>query len=160
MSDEAFVNASPLILLARIGQLDLLKLAGSPVRAPLQVRDEVAAKGSTDIVVSAMARAPWLEPSGLAPIPADIRLRNLGAGEAAVLSASRFASATAILDDLQARQCALDLGVKHIGTLGLVLRARQRGVLPRAKPVVEALLAAGMYLSPAMVRETLRIAGE
>lgn len=46
MSDEAFVNASPLILLARIGQLELLRLSGSCVWAPPEVLNEVNAKGS------------------------------------------------------------------------------------------------------------------
>jgi predicted nucleic acid-binding protein len=160
VSDEAFVNASPLILLARIGQLDLLKLAGGRILVLKQVQEEVAAKADPDIVMTSVASRAWLERGPVVVVPADIQLRNLGSGEAAVLSAARAASAMAVLDDLQARQCAVELGVKHIGTLGLLLRARQLRVLPQVKPVVEALLKAGMYLSPGVVREVLKLAGE
>lgn len=160
MSDEAFVDASPLILLARVGQLELLRLSGNRVWVPPQVMDEISMKDVTDVVAAALARAKWIERHPGVIVPPEISARNLGAGEAAVISAARATSAIAIVDDLQARRCAAALGVRFLGTLGLVLRARHRGLLPEVRPVVEGLLAAGMYLSPGVVAEVLRIAGE
>jgi len=107
-----------------------------------------------------MARASWIERHPGIVVPPELLARNLGAGEAAVIAAARAASAIAILDDRQVRRCAEELGVRFLGTLGLVLHARHRGLLPRVGPVIEALLAAGMYLSPGVITEVLGIAGE
>ncbi|MDJ1180214.1 DUF3368 domain-containing protein [Roseofilum sp. BLCC_M91] len=52
-----------------------------------------------------------------------------------------------ILDDLAARRCADTLGIPTRGTLGLVLIAKQRGHISRARPILEQLRQSGMYLS-------------
>ncbi|HYW83217.1 MAG TPA: DUF3368 domain-containing protein, partial [Spirochaetia bacterium] len=58
---------------------------------------------------------------------------GLGPGETAVLGvALERAHCTAVLDDASARACARAFDIPLIGTLGVVLRARQRGVIPSA----------------------------
>lgn len=160
MSDEAFVNASPLILLSRTGQLDLLRLAAAKVWVPEAVRLEIGVKGPADPVVKALATNEWLMPCLDRVVPDEIQARNLGAGEASVLAAAMAASATAVLDDLGARRFAESAGLRLVGTLGLVLRAKRRGVLKLVRPVLDSLLANGLYLSPAGAREILRLSGE
>jgi predicted nucleic acid-binding protein len=66
----------------------------------------------------------------------------------------------AIVDDLAARRCAEVLGIPLLGTLGLVLRAKRTGLLPAARPVIEKLLSAGMYLSPKILDRALALVGE
>ncbi|MCA9629706.1 MAG: DUF3368 domain-containing protein, partial [Myxococcales bacterium] len=68
--------------------------------------------------------------------------------------------AEAVLDDGAARRCADELKVPVRGTLGLVLFARAQGCLPRARPVVEALVDAGMYLRTDLVDKALALVGE
>lgn len=46
------------------------------------------------------------------------------------------------------------------GTLGIVLNAKRRGLIPLARPVIEDLLRAGLYLSQAVIDEALRRIGE
>jgi predicted nucleic acid-binding protein len=46
------------------------------------------------------------------------------------------------------------------GTLGLVLVARRRGVIPAARPVVERLRRSGMYLSDRVCDRALALIGE
>ena len=64
------------------------------------------------------------------------------------------------MDDLPARRCADSLGIPTRGTLGLVLIAKQRGVISEAKPIVERLRQSGMYLSDAVVNRALSMVGE
>lgn len=66
----------------------------------------------------------------------------------------------AVLDDLQGRRCALALGIPLLGTLGVVLAARRRGLAPAARPILEALVAHGMYLSAPIVEQALALVGE
>jgi predicted nucleic acid-binding protein len=66
----------------------------------------------------------------------------------------------AILDDLAGRRCAAALRVPVRGTLGLVLLAKQRGRIPAARPVLEAMRACGMYLSDRVLGDALALVGE
>ena len=59
-----------------------------------------------------------------------------------------YPNTEAIVDDLAARRCAAALGIPVRGTLGLVLTAKQRGVIPAARPILERLRGSGMYLRP------------
>lgn len=68
--------------------------------------------------------------------------------------------AEAIVDDLAARRCAKVLGIPFRGTLGLVLLAKQRGRIARARPVLEALRSEGMFLSDRVLSEGLALVGE
>ncbi len=47
-----------------------------------------------------------------------------------------------------------------IGTLGIVLKAKRKGVLPAARPAIEKLLNAGMYLSGKIIDQALALVDE
>jgi predicted nucleic acid-binding protein len=66
----------------------------------------------------------------------------------------------AVLDDLAGRRCAEALGIPVTGTVGLVLGARKRGMIPAARPVLEELRDNGMYLSSAVLERALALVGE
>ena len=62
----------------------------------------------------------------------------------------------AIIDDLAGRNCAKFLKIPVRGTLGIILVARKRGVIPAARPMIETLLRAGLYLSKSVLDEALK----
>ncbi len=66
----------------------------------------------------------------------------------------------AIIDDLAGRKCAASLSIPVRGTLGIVLAAKQRGVIPKARPIIEDMMAAGLYLSRKVLEVALRRVGE
>jgi predicted nucleic acid-binding protein len=66
----------------------------------------------------------------------------------------------AIIDDYAARTCAAVLGVPVKGTLGLALLAKQQGRVGAARPLVQELRRAGLYLSDTVTREALALVGE
>lgn len=65
-----------------------------------------------------------------------------------------------MLDDLAARRCAASHGLAVIGSLGVVLRSKQRGLLDEARPWIMRLLEAGMFLDKAFVDRVLESVGE
>jgi predicted nucleic acid-binding protein len=88
----------------------------------------------------ALATTSWLVEVVTPPVPPIIQSWDLGPGESAVLTWAYVNTSTnVILDDLAARRCALALGIPVQGTLGIVLTAKQRGVIPAARPVIEQL---------------------
>jgi predicted nucleic acid-binding protein len=52
------------------------------------------------------------------------------------------------------------LGIPVRGTLGIVITAKQRGVIPAARPVLEQLRLCGMYLSDRVINQALALVGE
>ena len=82
------------------------------------------------------------------PVSDFITAWGLGAGESSVLSfAENLPQATAVLDDLAARRCAMALGLSVTGTLGLLLEAKKRGHINAVSPALNAIVAAGLYIS-------------
>ena len=86
---------------------------------------------------------------------------DLGAGETQVITNARSHGAErVVIDDLEARRCAKVLGLKIIGTLGIVGRAKAMGLIDQAEPVVRRLRETGRYASDELVRRLLREVGE
>ena len=52
-----------------------------------------------------------------------------------------------MLDDLAARRCAQAMGLRMIGTIGLILMAKQAGLIESATHALEAVTAAGLFIS-------------
>lgn len=155
------VNASPLILLARIGRLDLLSSLTDEIAIPQSVLDEVAAGAGHDDAVRLVrdfAEAKLVDDT---EIPDRIRSWDLGAGESQVLAHALVKpEREAVLDDRAARRCARVMGIAYTGTLGIVLAGRRANVVPAARPLVEALVAEGIHLDAGLIAASLAEVGE
>jgi len=161
VADAAAVNASPLILLSRAGELSLLQALDRRLVVPNAVMHEVRAKGDDDITARSLRETSWIEVVADAPVPESIAAWDLGSGESAVLAwALANAGTLAILDDREARRCAASVQVETLGTVGVVLKAKRIGRIDAASPVLQKLVAAGMYLAPSTLAEVLRRVGE
>ena len=159
------VNASPLIHLARVSLLELLRGPdrGIAVSVPAIVLDEVvrgARHDPTGGLVEAAAR-DWLR---VVPTPtphSDINRAKIDAGEISVLSVARLVpGSTAVLDDRAARAEADRLGIPKTGTLRLLLEAKELGIIPSVRAQLDVLRTRGMRLSSDVWQEVLSLAGE
>lgn len=161
MLARRFVNTSPLVFLVREDLLEILRVGVDEVAVPEPVIEEIRGHGMGDPTVQALDRVNWLTVVPGPVIPPPVAAWQLGPGESAVLAlALAEESAWAVIDDRDARRCARSLSIPAIGTLGLVLLARQEGSLPAARPVVERLRRSGMYLSDEVIRDALARVGE
>ena len=152
------VNTSPLIALDRIGYLEILpKLFGHILR-PQSVVNELRAGrnvyGGSDLLFN----ADWME---TVEDPVEMALRKeLGAGEtAAIALAFRNKADLVILDDLAARNVAIELGLKVTGTLGVLLAAHKKGVLKDLRQTITELKSSGFRLSDTLVASILKFTG-
>jgi len=159
VSNAWVVNASPVIVLSKIGQLSLLDALGE-VLLPDAVAAEILAGETADSARVAVA-GKWARRCTPAQVPQGVLEWGLGAGESAVLAVClEHDTATAVLDDAAARAAARVLGIDAIGTLGVLVRAKQAGFVPQIAPVIDDLRGAGLYLGDALVREVLVRNGE
>ena len=95
------------------------------------------------------------------PIPAQIQAWDLGKGESSVLAWGHLHPGTeVIIDDLAARRCAAAMRIPVRGTLGLVLIAKKRAIVPKARPIIDQLRQSGMYLSDRLTNEVLALVDE
>ena len=68
--------------------------------------------------------------------------------------------AAVLVDERKGRRAATQLGLPVLGTLGLLIRAREGGVLPALRPLFDALQDSGYFLSPTLVERILADLGE
>ena len=161
MAEQAIINASPLIFLSRSRHLDLLHPFASEIWVPEPVAREIRHRGAKDITARAIEETDWLIPQPVMVISTQITEWRLGAGESSVLElALEHPGTEAIIDDLAGRKCAASLNIPVRGTLGIVLVAKRRGAIPKARPIIEDMMGAGLYLSKKVVEAALSRVGE
>ncbi len=87
--------------------------------------------------------------------------KKIGLGECAAITLAEEVGATRILvDDLAARREALARGLSVIGTVGILMIAKQQGLIPSIKEVVDDLIANGTYISQQLYQQALAAVGE
>ena len=155
------VDASALILLGKIGRLDLLRVGGPKVLVPGVVLEEVGGHGHDQAAAQEIVRETWIHIVPSPPTPSPIQAWDLGAGESAVLAlALNDRDCEVILDDRDAKRGAQTLGIPVRGTLGLVLLAKQLGEISAARPMVHRLRDNGLYLTDKVINQALALVGE
>jgi len=87
--------------------------------------------------------------------------RELDAGEAEAIALAIEVNAELLLmDDKIGRRIAQFLNVPCIGTVGVLLEAKAKGLVPAIKPILDALRNLGFYLSDELYKRILEDAGE
>lgn len=154
-------NTSPLLYLHQIRQLNLLRSLFGTIVVPRAVADELAAGSEQGHDVPELASCHWLRiqsPPEAQVLPAVI---DLGRGEAEVLAFGLAAPDTLLLlDDGLARRIAALNGLSFTGTLGLLVKAKQEGLVAQLAPVLEELGRTTIWLSPELLTWALQEAGE
>jgi len=160
MIERWVVNASPLIVLAKVGHQGLLTALADEVVVPQAVVDEINAGPADDPARIYLAGVPL--PVIETVIDPSVQAWDLGAGETAVLSrALNHEGWRAVIDDGAARRCAQVFDIPLIGTLGVILRARRADLIPSAADVLKLLREQGLRLDDAVIGPALqRTVGE
>lgn len=158
-------DASVLICLGGIGQIELLREFYTEVLVPPAVWAEVTSAGSRPGAAEAQRarHAGWLKLHTPAATALLAQLhRTLDAGEAeAIALATELPHSLLLVDDADGRETALQLGLDFTGTVGVLLRAKREGKLPALKPVLDRLTQQHRFrLSASLYAAVLRQAGE
>ena len=86
---------------------------------------------------------------------------HIGRSEvSAIALAYEYRDAIIIIDDLKARKEAIALGFKITGTLGVLFRLKEEGLIDSLKQKISQLIGFGFRVSPKIIDEMLRTAGE
>ena len=159
--NRVVVNASPLICLFKSGLEDLFPSLFNDIVVPEAVIKEVTAKGEADFAAQTLISLPWIRRMGDVSVDPRVAAWDLGDGESAVLSfALRNPEYWAILDDREARRCALSLQCHCIGTIGMIVLAKKRGLIRSVGETLKRLQNAGFWLSETFLNEICEKVGE
>jgi predicted nucleic acid-binding protein len=159
--DRVVVNASPLICLSKGGIGELFPALFKDVAVPEAVIKEVMAKGTVDLAAQTLISQSWISRVGNVAIDPRVASWDLGEGENSVLSfALRNPEYFAVMDDREARRCAISLQCHCIGTLGIILLAKKRGMISSVRETLGKIQNAGLWMSDTLVNEICRKVGE
>lgn len=154
-------DASPLILLAKIDRLSLLKSLAAEIWIPATVWSEVMVDAA---VRPETARLEFLRNSVRQTEDVELeRLFNLQVdlGEAGALAlAASHPEACLLMDDSLGRAVAKAHGFRAIGLLGLLLRARKHKLIPTLRPVFDQLSRHNWFIAEALLKQALDSVGE
>jgi len=155
-------DTTPLSELAKVGKLNLLRDIFGKVIIPQEVYNEVTT--GTHPAVNLVKSADWIEIISVRNLEKLSNLKkatNLGAGEcAAMILAEELASDQVLMDDLDARRVALSRNLKITGTLGILLVAKQLGLITSVQEVLAALITNGKRINTRLYQEVLSTAQE
>ena len=158
MADLVVINTGPLIILDRIGALDVVAQLPYHLICPDQVRAEL---DHGERVGHPRIAPSWLVVHPLKGPISPMILASLDIGEAAVIHlALEEGIGTVCIDEWKGRRVALSCGLRVTGVLGLLGRAKKIGIIRALKPFVEKAAEAGVYYHPDLVRAVLESAGE
>ncbi len=144
-------DASCFILLQKIDALEILGQTYGTVTTTPDVRSEVK-----------FQLPEWVEVRS--PVSSELvvkLVRSIDLGEAtAIALASEIVGSIVILDDLKARKVAKELGLEVTGTVGVILKAKNCGIIDKVKPLLAAIHQTNFRLSAETERHVLFLAGE
>lgn len=153
-------NTTPILSLLKIGQLSLLEKLYTNVIIPEAVWKEVEA-GKEGSYYADLTALSWIEIRGVQNPTAVQYLTDLDKGEAEVIVLAREINADlVIIDETTGRQYAQHFDLPLTGTLGILLRSKQSGYIPKIKPLLEQLRATGVWLHDRVIQDVLALAGE
>ena len=158
---EVICDVSPIQYLHQAGLLDLLRLRYGTITIPTAVAAELREGTLRGVDLPSFETLEWIrirQPVGqlLLPIVAD-----LGAGEREVLAlGTEKPESLVVLDDGLARRYARLLNLRLTGTLGVLLKAKEAGLLPAVAPALDRLETLRFRMDAETRQAVLKQAGE
>jgi len=155
-------DTSPIRALGHLGLLDLLRDLFGQVLVPPAVASELRLPPGSLSAVE-VGQLPFVQvqaPHSLAQVQRFLQSLDPGESEALAL-ALEVRAAAILIDEAAGRAMAKQVGLPLVGVVGILLRAKQRGLIPLVGPLMDRLENdLGFFLSAKVRAEVLRLAGE
>ncbi|GHU06597.1 hypothetical protein FACS1894158_13510 [Betaproteobacteria bacterium] len=155
-------DASPLIVLATCSLLPVLRQVAGKIVVPATVFAECTVfrhkPGASALLQAKSAGLLKVHADGDAALLGEVPA--LDAGEIAALALALQLRHPVLMDERLGRRVAAVHKIPVIGSAGVLLAARQRGLIPAVRPFLKEWQEYGYFLSPSLVEAVLMRAGE
>jgi predicted nucleic acid-binding protein len=153
-------NTTPVLSLLKIDKLNLLKELYGQISIPQAVFDEIET-GKDKEFYTDLREITWINIEKIRAEDTKLYLFDLDAGEAEVLILAQEQNADlVILDEIMGRRYAKQLGLTLTGTLGILLKAKEQGLIEAIAPLLYILTQKGSWINPKLITNILEKAGE
>ncbi|MCB9444308.1 MAG: DUF3368 domain-containing protein [Ardenticatenaceae bacterium] len=154
------LNNTPLVALWPLDHLHLLRDLFGEVWISQSVFEEFLAVNREERTAS-LQNATWIKPITLSNPRQALPYVGLDQGEADVLALAVEQSARlVVIDERKGRRYARRLELPLTGTLGLLLLAKEKGLISSLAPLIQQLQSAGLHFSIELVAKVIELAGE
>lgn len=158
---KVIINSTPMIILSKIGMLEILQKRYGKVIIPQAVYEEIIVKD--DVAFNLIKSREWIEIKKVSAIE-DKKLykTKLHAGEVEVMIlAQEFGGdVLTVIDDYAARKTAQYLGIPVTGTIGVLMKAKSLGYIDSLRNCIILMRQAGFYISKDLEKSALEKVGE
>ena len=160
MNKLVIADAGPLIAFARLHQIGLLPQIFGRVLVTEMVFTECA--GRADFPESALIREAVSKKQLELCASPDFSAfaQKIDAGEASAIAVAIDYGCGVLMDDKAGRRMAANAGVPVIGTVGVLVLAKRKGLVSLVKPQLEKLAASGYFLGAEIIAAALAASGE
>jgi len=156
-------DATPIISLAKISMLDILGKFYNKVLLPRAVYNEVCSNSDYTEEAELVKNCTFIKVEAVNNEQSVKILRaaglDLGESEAIILADS-LSDSLLLMDERKGRQIAQGMGLRIIGTLGILLQAKRIGLIDEIKPLLDALLVANFRISESLYNSILEQVSE
>ena len=158
MIERIVSNTSPLLALTGMRILDVVGKLPFEFVCPTEVETEILIGANQGYEVEIPG---WLNVLTLNSALSPLGMASLDVGEAAVIQLALEQNIKLVcIDELKGRRAALAVGLKVVGSLGLLGKAKNLGLIDKAKPFVEKAKLAGIYYHDILIENFLKSLGE
>ena len=159
---KIIVNSTPIIALSAIDELHLLKDLYGEVIIPKAVFNEVVLKGNNRAGSNFTIKYDFINIQTITNENAKRYFEtSLHEGEVEVMIlAQEITADICIIDDYLARRYAKHLGLSITGTIGVLIKAKEKGLLKEITPLLNALISNGIYIDNKLFDTVVKLAKE
>lgn len=155
-------DSGPLIVFARCQQLELLQQVVKEIVVPLTVYEECTREthkpGAQSLITARQINLIIVRSN--AETPAELKIAPLDKGEMSALALALEMKCPVLMDERIGRMVAKQNSIAVIGSLGVLLKAKQMGLIEQIRPILDAWQKNGYFISAALKTEALQLAQE
>lgn len=157
-------NTGPIIALSKVGYINLLKEVGKEVRIPPVVHRELLGKIGSESKHIDMALNDFIQVTEIISFDkkVEIATADLDEGEkqAIGLAFTYGKNVLLLLDDYAGRNVAKKLNIPTTGVIGLLIMAKEKGVVENVGKIIEEMRYQGYWLSDELINIAKKLAKE
>lgn len=159
---KVVLNTTPFLALSTIGKIHLLKIFYDEIIIPQGVYNEILAGGKGRPGYEEIKSIQWIKVKKIINEKAkDYLLLEIGEGEAeTIILAEEINADLVIIDDYLAREIAKMRGLKITGTLGVLIKAKNKGLIKMVRPLVDKLIKKSFWFDGKLYHLILELSGE
>jgi len=145
-------DAGPLIAFARLNQVGLLVQVFESVMLTDKMLNECTCRldFAETATIQAAVKNQSLQRCATPASHFELAL-HVDVGEASAIAAAAELGCGVLMDDKAGRRMAKNFGVASIGTVGVLVLAKQKKLVPALKPLLQQLTQTGYFLGDALI---------